>query len=398
MTATLGYYNPAFYANEALIWLRKSLGMANRVHMGFDEERRTFNKGDVINIRRPGSFVAAAAPSTAVDLSTESVQIALDQHYEVKFKLTDKNLAYTGERIIEEHIAPAAYALADKIDSDGCALYKAIPNFRDVAGGASTTMDVADVIGARKVLFDAKVPITDVSRMHFMLDSGGEASLLGKEAFSQFQGSGQVGVATQQTGVLQPRYGFNFFANQNVPSHTKGTSSDTALQIDNGAGYAAGVSTINLDAVDAGVTGTLVPGDVLTITHTTAGVRNYVVTNTVTAAANDLVGVQISPPLAEAVVDDQAVTARLDNHVAMLAFHRDAFALAFAKLPDFSNQSLFGAGQLGAAVASVQDPVTGLAVRSRIYYVGNSSEIHVALDVLYGWKCLDPYLAVRVCG
>ena len=52
--------------------------------------------------------------------------------------------------------------------------------------------------------------------------------------------------------------------------------------------------------------------------------------------------------------------------------------------------------ELGAKVATVSDPVTGLSVRSRIYYVGDSSEVHVALDVLYGVKTLDNNMAVRL--
>ena len=32
MANTLGNYNPIFYANEALIYLKHALGMANRVH------------------------------------------------------------------------------------------------------------------------------------------------------------------------------------------------------------------------------------------------------------------------------------------------------------------------------------------------------------------------------
>ena len=397
MAATLGYYNPAFYASEALIQLRESLGFASTVHMGFDADRRTFGRGDVINIKRPATFTAASAPSSAVEPATESVQISLDQWYEVKFKLTDKELSYTGNQIVTDHIAPAAFALAKKIDSDGCAQYKNIPNYYDVAGGASTTMVAADMIGARKVMFDAKVPLDNPAMLSFMLDGGAEASLLGTTNFSQFQGAAQNGVNTQTTGLIGPKFGFGkVFANQNVPSHTKGTINDTALE--STGTNAAGATTININAVDAGVTGTLVAGDVLTITHTVLGQRRYTVTATNTASSNAFTSVAITPPLAEAILDNHVVTARADDHVAMLAYHRDAFALAMAKLPDFSETELFGSGQLGAKIASVQDPVTGLSVRSRIYYVGNSSEVHVALDVLYGWKTLNPYLACRVCG
>jgi len=74
-----------------------------------------------------------------------------------------------------------------------------------------------------------------------------------------------------------------------------------------------------------------------------------------------------------------------------MAFHRNAFALATAPLSTMGNE-------LGAKIATVYNEKNGLSLRSRIYYVGNSSEVHVALDILYGVKTLDPNLACRACG
>jgi hypothetical protein len=54
--------------------------------------------------------------------------------------------------------------------------------------------------------------------------------------------------------------------------------------------------------------------------------------------------------------------------------------------------------ELGAKIATITDPITGLSIRSRLFYVGDSSAVKVALDVLYGVKTLDPNLAVVACG
>lgn len=385
MANTLGYYDPAFYANEALIFLRKSLGFANTVHMGFDDERRAFGRGDVINIRRPATFTAQDAASAAQDATTGSVQIALDQWKEVKFKLSDKELAYTGERMITEHIAPAAYALADKIDQDGCALIKQIPQSSLTAAAAT----VENLLDTRRILMTNGVPMSDPSRLSVMVTPVIEQQMLNLTAFSQWQGSGTVGTDAQITGALGGRFGFGrIFANQNVPAHTAGTASTTSV-LAKGA-YLIGVNTMTLDA--ASLTGTVVPGDIFTV-----GGRSYAITNTVTAASNELVGVTFTPALEADVSDNAAVTLNVTTVIGEnVAYHRDAFALAMARLPDYSNTGLFGTSALGASVASVQDPVTGLSLRSRIYYVGNSSEVHVALDVLYGWKVLNPRMATRL--
>jgi hypothetical protein len=52
--------------------------------------------------------------------------------------------------------------------------------------------------------------------------------------------------------------------------------------------------------------------------------------------------------------------------------------------------------QLGAQIETVTDPQTGLSIRSRLYYEGNSSAVHVALDVLFGVKVLNPNMAVKL--
>ena len=375
MPNTLSVYDPLFYATEAITALRNSLGLARAVFRGYDKNPQ--ERGSVINVPVPSTFSAQNAPSTAQDLTAGSVAITLDQWKELKFALTDKELSFTGEQIIADHIRPAAYALANQMDGSLAALAKSIPWYHDVA----TTAVVADVVSARKILFDNKVPL-DPARLYMMVDSDMEADLLNNAAFTQWQGSGPTGEAAQIAGYLGTRFGMNIFASQNVSTHTMGTASVTALAVVGNT--AAGATTITLDAV--AVTGTLVPGDTFVIAGNT---QRYVVTNTVTAAANAFVGVAISPPLAAAVLDNAVVTASLDNHSAAVAFHRDAFALATAPL------SRLGA-QLGAQIETVTDVDSGISLRSRLYYEGNSSAVHVALDVLYGVKVLDPNKAVRL--
>jgi len=377
MANTLGYYNPVFYAQEALIQLENAMGMASRVHRGYEEERRSYERGEYINIRRPSTFTAANAPSTAADITTESVQIQLAYWREVKFKLTDKELAFTSEKIIEDHIRPAAVALADDVDSKLVALYKDIPWYATLA----TTTAVTDITGPRKVMFDNKAPVRDMANMHYMIDGALEANFLGLSAFSQYQGAGPAGADTQRAGSLGWKYGVEVFANQNTPSHTAGTFSCAAPLIK--TAVAAGASAATFDHASA-LTGTLVAGDIFSVAGST---QKYVVTATATAASNEIT-VAFSPPAAAIMAEDAAVTVYSTDHTADLMFHRNAFALAMAPLP-------MTAAELGARVVTVTDPITGLSIRSRIYYVGNSSEVHVALDILYGVKTLDEALACR---
>ena len=373
MVNTLGVYNPIFYANEALIHLEKALGMANRVHRGFENERNSFRKGETISIRRPSTFTAQDAPSTAQDLDTETVSLTLDKWKEVKFKLSDKELAFTGDRIINDHIRPAAYALADDIDQKLNALSADIPWFYDIAA----TGVVADLTGTRRVMFDNKVPLGGPD-IHLEVNGAFEEDLLNLSAFTQHQGAGLEGVTAQMRGHLGRKFGMEIFANQNVTTRTAGALTGTAIT--NGA-LAFGDTSVTLDA--GTLTGTMLKGDSFTFAGDT---QRYAVTADATAAGNSIT-FSITPPIQTAVSDGTATTEEQTTSTGdNIAFHRNAFALVLAPLPDHGNE-------LGARVATISDPTTGLAIRSRIWYEGDASEVRVALDVLYGVKTLDPNLA-----
>lgn len=374
MTNSLSVYDPIFYAQEGLIQLEKALGMAGRVHRGYDKAPQ--QKGATISIRRPGNFTAQDAPSNAQDIDAGEVQIRLANWKEVKFALSDRELAAAGEVIIAEHVRPAAVALADAIDQSLCALYADVPWHHDVAA----TAGVADIISVRRLMFDNKVPLRDPVLLHWMLDGDMEADLLGQSAFTQWQGSGAVGAEAQVSGVLGQRFGFNFFANQNVQSHAAGDLSSTAVKLQ--GNHAKGAVSLTLDA--ANLTGSLNKGDTLVIAGND---QRYAVTADATASGN-AVTVTVTPALVQAHADNADVTVSLEDHAASLAFHRNAFALAMAPLSELGNQ-------LGARIATVTDPITGLALRSRLFYDGNNSKVYVALDALWGVTTLDANLAVR---
>lgn len=382
MTNTLGNYDPIWYANEALIWLNKALGMAGRVHRGYDATPQ--QKGSTINITRPTMFTATdvntSTGGTTASLAPDNVSIVLDTWKEVKYALTDKELTFTKEQIIADHIAPAAYAIADAIDLSLVGLYKYIPWKESITG----TPAVADITLARKTLFNNLCPM-EQDKLHFMVDGAVEMGLLNLAAFATYDGAGEAGAETQLRGTLGRRYGFEFFANQNTPSHTSGTMADTAGALN--ANAAAGATSIVIKSLTD--TQTLKAGDILTIT---GDAQKYVVTADYTISSATTVN--IFPALAKASLEDAVVTVTLPSGTGAaknqcLAFHRDAFALAMAPLSNIG-------AQVGAQVATVTDPITNLTVRSRIWYDGDLSTVKVGLDALWGVKCLNPNLAVRM--
>jgi hypothetical protein len=377
MANTLANYDPQFYAAEALISLKKALTMGFRVFRGFDPSPT--QPGSSISIRRPMSFTAASMPTSATDLKPETVTISMNQWKGVTFTLTDKELAYTKERIVDEHIAPAAYAVASAIDSSLTALSAGTPWYVS----ATSPLAVGDVTDARKILVQNGVPVND-GRLHLMLSPTLESEALKNSAFAQWQGAGAAGADTQLTGSLGQRYGFECFVSPNVVTLTSGTCSDVTGALT--ADAAIGDSTVAIDSVTSG--GTAKAGDYLTIAGDST---RYVITADVTFTGGAGT-VSISPQIRKAASTSAVVTLALPQGSGAskensLAFHRDAFALAMGVLPDMIP---------GAEVSTVVDSSSGLSVRARRWYDGANAAQYIGLDALWGVKTLNGDLAVRI--
>lgn len=415
MPNTLGAYNPLFFAQEGLFYLKNRLGMAGKVYLGYDRERGTVNKGDTVRIRRPAKLVVNDAPGAAQDLATEYVDLVLTKHREVKFGVTDKELAFTGPNtldnpLIRDHIAPAAYELANDIEAYIQTFAQVVSHSVVRATVAAppvlqTDATVADILKVWRKLFDLKAPVQDEPNMNFMLGGQEYATLAGLPAFSQWQGAGQLGVTTQQTTQLGMRYGFNFYPAQSRKQNTYADITDVAGTT--GAIGAKGATTLNVTGL--GAAEVYNRGTIIKFTSGPELGNQYAITGnaTMTTGANPAVG--ISPALRVgcgsgdtfAIADvvatndqDLAASGTLQDNAVLnqnLAFHRNWFALAMGKLPDFAEVP----GQLGMNIASVQDEQTGLAMRAAMYAVPDSSKVNIRLDVLYGGIEINPDLAVR---
>lgn len=389
MPNTLGNYNPTIFAALALQQLEKELGLAGRVFRGYDKDPQ--QQGEVINLRRPSYFTAQSMPISSAntsDLVTDSVAITLDQWQAVQFRLTDKELSFTQQQIIDEHIRPAAIGVADKIDQSLNALAQSVPWYYPV----TATSGVADLPALRRRLFDNQSPRND---LHLQINGEREQYFLAQDIFLRASESGSA--TTQQKGTLGEKLGFEIFANQNVAAQQAGT----APTVGNGpatVNVAVAVGAASLVIAASTMTGSLRVGDIVQVgsTATTGlsgaartGLRNFVVTANTTATSNTITAA-VSPSASHTASSGTTVafkvgdSTRFDN----LAFHRNAFALAMAPLPETGRA-------MGAQMASITDPKTGLALRVTMWYEGYDASIQVRIDALWGVKVLNPDMAVR---
>jgi hypothetical protein len=242
-------------------------------------------------------------------------------------------------------------------------------------GTAGTTPFASDydiLVDASKALNDSLAPLD--GRV-FVPDTAAYAALNKLDILVKANESGSA--EALRNGFVGRLAGFDVSPANVVPRPAIGTGS--GYLVDNGGGYAAGVSTIH---VDTG-TGTIVAGDVVSFG---AGTDNYVVLTGF--AGNGDGDIVLSSPLVAAIADDAALVIKAQSRRNM-AFHRDALGLAI-RLPKLPLE-----GDMGEH-STLIDPDTGIGLRVSTYkgYGLNNYELSSA----WGVKALRPELLKIILG
>lgn len=376
-------YDPIFYAQEALMVVEQSMGLAARVYRGYDEEKKSAVQGQTISIRKPSSFVTNPGGSGVYqDLDTDGLEVKVDQWEEVKFKLTDKELSLTPATIISDHIRPAAVAIAKKVNQSIAALAKFIPWQVDVPD----TVDEDAILLPRGIIRANTGDLLNTEMLHFGIGDALENKFLKMDVFKNASVAGQGNNDTLFNGSLGMLYKVEHFVDQTMPTHTGGTALSGADQT------GALAADAPKDAVTISLSGfagteTLVAGDSFVIA---GNAQRYVVTSDIAFTAGAAT-IGVYPKLAQAYpsgseVKFDAATTAAKKYDTNLMFHRNAFALAFAPLSEMGNGA-------GANMAVITDPKTNISIRSRVAYDDKIAAVAVTLDCLWGVKVLDDKFA-----
>jgi hypothetical protein len=205
--------------------------------------------------------------------------------------------------------------------------------------------------------------------------------------------------------------GFNWYMDQNLPTHTVGTNAAAPLVDGANQTGSAGILCKTWTAT----TGSVKEGDIVQFAGvyavnpqsrvSTGVLKNFVITADGTATGGQVLTIYIDPvmvttgafqnvtalPAAEAAITVFGHATTYSGKVSPqgLAFHRDAFTLATVDLP-------LPRGIDMAARAS--DKQLGLSLRIVRDYNIDTDQFPCRIDILYGWACLRPELACRVCA
>jgi len=370
LTAGLAY-NPYFYPQEALRILYKRLGMAFYVKRDLAAGKGS-GTGDTVQVKRASTFSATNMPiaeASFADVQPQYDNLLISSWMGQGFKLTDKERTLSPAVFVSDHIAPVANAIADQIDQNLAGLSLECP-WQVLA---DATNPYKDFPVGRKVLLDNRNPIINAAEYSYMTDSVLQARYETDATFAQAQSDAEAG-QLQRSGQLGTKWGFRIFPNQNAV--TKPADSST------GGATVTGVNAKDAASINvATLTGTLKRGTTFTIAGFT---QAYAVTA-------DAVGgtvISISPKLQVATAGAEAITYDRTARTSVgIMFHREAFALVMQPLED--------AGP-GIISSTVVDEVTGLSLRFRVWGSGGLGATIWALDALWGYKTLNPNLAVKV--
>lgn len=402
-------------AKAAVAILDNELVMPKKVFRGYEEDITKkvngYTVGDTLTIRKPADFtVRDGATMSAQNVTEGSTTITVDKRKGIDFKFTSQELTLSIKELSERVIRPAMVQLANQVDVDLHALYKHVPNWVGTPGQLINSF--ADLAKGPERLDEGAVPQDDRTGVLCPADHwalvGSQTSLYNDTITKPAYRQGNTGMVA----------GIDLYMTQNVASHTTGSRVGTIL-VDlsittSTISYAdvkdTNQQTIHIDGL-TNATDTIKAGDVFTIagvydvnpvTKAPLGfLKMFTVVSDATAAANetDLV---ISPAMiwtgAHKNVDVQGVTDLNNQAVTFVGtasttyrqnmiFNKKAFAMISVPLV-----------KPPGAVDVGRESYKGTSVRVIPVYDGVSDESAWRLDILYGVKCIDPRLAVRVSG
>lgn len=346
-------------------------------------------QGDTVNVwlssaLTPSAVAPSATPVTPQDSSPVKVPITLDQWRKNGFYMTDKEVGDLGEGLKVKQLDEAVKGLANEINAYLLGKYKKVYGIVGTPGTTPFASDTTAATQARKILNKQLAPLQD---RRIVLDPDSEANAVELAKLTTWQNVGDAKGITD--GTIGRKLGFDWFMDQQIPTHTPNAIGAGALTVNGAQAVGAGSTdggrsgTISI-AKGAGANWSAIKGDIITIAGDS---QTYVVTadTTVTQAANTTV--PISPALKKATAGGEAVAFKA-AHVVNMAFHPDAFA--------FASRPLQSSAANSENVLSIADPVSGVVLRLEL--IRQNKQDYMEFDVLYGAECVRPELAVRIAG
>jgi hypothetical protein len=317
-------------------------------------------------------------------ITTNSVEVVLDQYKHIAFTLTDTELEVMGaSMVLNAKVEEALNKLGKNISEKVLSGYKEVYNF--VGEATENAYNTKLIFQAVQKLKDLGVSLPNTG--YFWGAFGSQASLdfsqelksvdKGGNRFEAILQSGveAIGIISE-TAILTDRICSNL-------THTAGTASDDVVTVSVAA--LKGAKSLVL----AGTNGkTFVKGDLFTI----EGVKGQFVVAEDEVVATGVATVTFEPALPVAVAEDVAVSV-VDSHYVNLVYHPDWQIFGMRQLMNEVDSETQDASSIQRIAV---DPLTGMSFKFEAFRKPEKQSYVWMFFTLYGTKVIRPELCVRV--
>ena len=359
--------------------------------------------GGTLLIREPNQFTireGAVMDAQDVTETTQTLTLATQRGVDINFSSAELTLSLDdfSERILEPAMSRLA-AEVEKIVIQGCT--QQVANFENTTFGTKPVL--ADVISARGILQQGMAP----SMGRYLMTDALAANSIITDSKSLYNSASEISRQYEQ-GLIGSIYGFKHMESEMTYKHTNGSRDDTT-PVTAISAIANGDTTFTTTGGD----GTLCVGDVYTIADvygcnpetkvTTGALKQFVISTALTCDATDLYSTYW--PIYKSGAKQNAYAASWASSKAIvnvaaggsgtastaytnsLAYQKNAFVFVTADLE-------LPRGVDFAYRASVDN----ISLRLVRQYDVINDQFPCRLDVIFGYKCVKPEWAVRVCS
>ena len=394
---------------RAILELKNAMVLLDKVDRQYDSNF-TKKVGDTVGVRKRVMYsaVSGADITGAINDTIEGkVNLTLDQFKSVPMQFDSTELTLDIDDFSERYIRPAMVELAQQVESEIANQYKKVWNWSGTPGTAPSTFLELGAAGVQ--MDDMAVPMMD--RCGFFTPNASLQLANGlKGVFPA-----QIAIKAIEKALIAEYAGFMLYKSQSLKVHTVGAHGGTPLV--NGAaqnvtalaskdGYTQSLIT---DGWTNSITGILLEGDVFTIAgvnsvnprtkQDTGALQNFVVRADATSGATTGPATLTIAPAIVTTGPYQSVTAAPADNAAItvktgtastgyaqnLLFHKDAIAVAFAKLEKPRGNVEYG-----------QESMDGVSVRMVADYNVLTDTNVFRFDILFGVETLVPAAAARI--
>lgn len=389
---------PTMVTRKALMILHQKCAFIGTVERQYDD---SFAKdgakiGDTLKIRLPNRYTTALGSTiTPQDTVETSVSLVVGSQRHVPMNFLASELTLSVDDFSERILDPAMAVLAAGAENDAFEMTKDV--YQQVGTPGTTPTALLTYLQAVAALTDSLAPL---SQRSIQLAPLASATII--DALKGLFHDSEAIVKQYRDGIMGRTIGLDWYANTLVNRVTNGNEV---------TGVTVGVSplsgaTLGLATITTG--DTFLKGEIFTIanvfrvhpeTKVSTGVLQQFAVRTSATSGGTTLTIDITPSIISTGADQNvnanavaaaaivfAGTASL-TYTALLAYHKQAFAVAFADL--YMPKGL----DWGA-----RETLDGISMRLIRDYDVTTDKIVTRADILYGVKTIRPELACRVAS